>query len=331
MRSACGLDCVKCLYGDFCSGCPGCRAALCDRVCGTCHYVCPRRPGAVYFLNSLGGPRLPDLSYVPPALPDLHGFIPAVATRFSETPDQKELPWVAMNAARLLLSRGEEGGLAHRVGAREFCRVHPDTRIMLHFYVPDRPLEAFWRKRWGIYPALKEFDLVIAPNYSVYEDSPRLEHLINIKRSYVVYREMLARGIKAIPDVSWGEIRDLERWAEFIRNNQVRVISTSIQTVKRNSTHKWLDYLAGVRYLAGLLPDDVTIIICGAGSPGKIKMIRRAIRQKVAIINTQAFMLARKSRTITKTGRAIVSGERKYDEMFIKNAKTLAEYAGDRL
>ena len=90
-------------------------------------------------------------------------------------------------------------------GYASALNIDPKTKAVLEFYVKDRTLEGFWDKRKSIYPVLKEmgFIAVIAPNYSVYEDAPRVDHMYNIKRSMIVYNELVENEIPAVPDVSW--------------------------------------------------------------------------------------------------------------------------------
>ncbi|HBV97361.1 MAG TPA: hypothetical protein DEF36_09995 [Desulfotomaculum sp.] len=319
----CGGSCKDtcCHYSKFCSGCnDNCRAAFCHYGhCSSCDYLCSRRSGAETLFNTLGGPEFPYLRISPTTWPgEVPPILPAVATRFGDMPAPGSLPWVVINAARMVISRNfKAGGLRRKSGnIREFARVHPDTRIAMHMYIPDPPLEAFWRTRRDIYPSLREFDLVIAPNFSVYEDSPRLEHLINIKRSTLVYVEMLQNGIRAVPDVSWATYDDLDRWADYINRYSIPVISTSIQTVHQNASNYWRKYLNGVQYLARKIPRETVIILAGAGSIGKIKTIRIEIRQQLVFLTTQPFLLARKGRLIN---RQLAVGPRNYDRLFLEN------------
>ncbi|OPY61138.1 MAG: hypothetical protein A4E56_02245 [Pelotomaculum sp. PtaU1.Bin065] len=327
-KSSCGRDCDTCRFlMDFCPGCSeDCGASACkDRQCMRCDYLCPGRPGAIAFLNSLGGPEFPTLKGQkvkwPGQVPQL---LPAVATRFTEMPAPGQLPWVAMNAARMVISRAyEAGGLRRDKGnMRGFARVHKDTKIVLHMYIPDPPLEAFWRTREKFYPALREFDLVIAPNFSVYTDSPMLEHLINMKRSILVYSEMLAAGVKAILDVSWGAYTDLDRWSNFIQENNIPVVSTSIQTVGQNAGNSWREYLKGVCYLCRQISEKTIIILCGAGTAEKMWQIKSELKQQVVFLTTQPFLLARKGRMID---RRLAPGARDYDRLFLENTQALCE------
>ncbi|MEW5953279.1 MAG: DUF4417 domain-containing protein [Bacillota bacterium] len=324
----CGGCCATCRIFKACGGChAGCGAACCVRDCSRCIYICCRRPGAESLLASLGGPELPALPKQPAAWPgDVPKILPAVAARFSVMPAPALLPWVGINAARMVITRGyNSGGLRRKTGSvREFARISPETRTLLHMYIPDEPLEAFWQARRGIYPALREFDLVIAPNFSVYEDSPRMEHLINIKRSALVWVEMLQAGIRAAPDVSWAAFNDLERWAAHINKHSIPVVSASIQTVGRNAGGYWRGYLEGLAHLARKIPPDTIIIMVGAGTPAKMRAIQAEIRQRVVFLTTQPFLLARKGRLLAAKGRRMAAeGGRDYDAMFLRNVQFL--------
>ena len=72
---------------------------------------------------------------------------------------------------------------------------------------------------------------VIAPNFSVYEDTPRVEHLYNIRRSIIIYNELIDYGINAIPDISWYNINDLDFWIEKLNNSECSIIAFSFQVV----------------------------------------------------------------------------------------------------
>ena len=74
----------------------------------------------------------------------------------------------------------------------------PDERkIVLVGYGTDPLVEAFWTRRHRLYEFLakKQFDLVLAPNYSMYGSQPRAEHLLNFRRNLLVSAEMNAAGI----------------------------------------------------------------------------------------------------------------------------------------
>lgn len=340
--SACGLECSLCreFVGSSCSGCPGCGAVLKSRCdCSTCIYICPRRPGARVFLQlGLAGGELrrpADKRLVTPAHPgDIPVHLPAVADPFKKTPGAGGLPWVVVHGARFFSSTGTS--LRPRAAAvggniRRWLNVDQETKVGIHFYVKDKFLEGFWWHRAEIYPLLCQFDLVFSPNFSVYEDSPRYEHLVNIRRSVVVYEEMLEHGIRVVPDIAWYQKTDLDNWAEYIRYSQIKFIATSAQTVGTglHTLGSWKGYLAGIRYLAEQLPGDVGVIIVGVSSPKKVAIAFREIAcngRQLCFMNSQAFMMARKGRYFGQDGYITTdSGGIDFDALFLLNALAMTE------
>lgn len=342
--SACGLECSLCReFGNNCGGCPGCGAVLKNRCdCSACIYICPRRPGARAFLQlGLAGGQLrrpTDKRLVAPAHPEDPGdfpvHLPAVADPFKKTPGAGGLPWVVVHGAKFFSSTGvglRPGAAATGGSVRRWLNVAPETKVGIHFYVRDKFLEGFWRHREQIYPLLRQFNLVFSPNFSVYEDSPRYEHLVNIRRSVVVYEEMLGRGIRVAPDVAWYQKTDLDNWAEYVRRNEIKCIATSAQTVGTglHTLGSWKGYLAGIRYLAELLPRDVGIVIVGVSSPRKVAVAFREIARngrRLCFMNSQAFMLARKGRCFGQNGCVPTdSGRVDFDTLFLLNALAMTE------
>lgn len=343
--SACGRECSLCReFGGSCSGCPGCGIVLKNRCdCSTCIYICPRRPGARVFLQQgLAGGELrwpADKRPVTPADPGkLPIHFPAVADPFKKTPGAGGLPWVVVHGARFFSSTGtglRPSAVAVGGSIRRWLNVDPETKVGTHFYVRDRFLEGFWRHREDIYPLLCQFDLVFCPNFSVYEDSPRYEHLVNIRRSVIVYEEMLEHGIRVVPDIAWYQKIDLDNWAGYVRDSQINLVATSAQTVGTglHTLGSWKGYLAGIRYLAEQLPGGVGIIIVGVSSPKKVTFALREMDcsgRQINFMNSQAFMMARKRRLIEQNGKIVMMNQGiDFDSLFLLNTSALTKCYGD--
>ncbi|KJS69854.1 MAG: hypothetical protein JL50_00735 [Peptococcaceae bacterium BICA1-7] len=264
---------------------------------------------------------------MPAGIDGLPIYLPAAGDRFKKTPDAGALPWVVVNGARFFSSTGSglrPSALAVVGDIKRWLNTLPETRVGIHFYVQDRFLEGLWKNRACSYKYLKQFDIVFSPNFSVYEDSPRYEHLINIRRCIRLYEEMLEFGIKAIPDVAWYQRKDLDWWADYITKNSIQVVAASTQTVGTglHTLGSWKGYLAGIRYLAERIPGDVRIIIVGVSSPKKARVVLREIGsggRDISFMNSQAFMKARKGKTFRADGRKEFVEGIDFDAFFLLN------------
>jgi hypothetical protein len=182
-----------------------------------------------------------DLPYHIPVLPDPLKVVP-----------DKLTGTIAVHAGNMFSRKGEHIFKKYlEKGYQGALNIPGYTKAILEFYVRDKTLEGFWDKRQFIYPDLKKmnFKAVIAPNFSVYEDAPRIDHLYNMKRSKTVYNELLDCSINSIPDVSWYSRQDLDTWAEEITVKKIKIIAFSFQLVdvKLKTANIWRFSLLGFR------------------------------------------------------------------------------------
>lgn len=261
---------------------------------------------------------MPDPPARVPGIPELPPHIPAVSRPLRDREAAASLPWVALHPERVVGAAGLGRECAAR-GPRGRFGLAAGTRVALHFYAPDAILERFWRARHAIYPALRGgFDLVFVPNFSVYEDSPRLEHLANMKRAAAVAVEMAAAGIPAVPDVGWYCRDDLDRWAAWLSDAGYPAVGFSFQAVglRNRAAGAWKGYLAGLEYLSGRLPPGTAFALVGLSSPARVAEAARVVGgRKVCVVNTDAFLKSRKAR--------VPASER--DAEFTRGAARLAE------
>jgi len=332
--SACNYNCGNCTaFKTCCDGCPGCGAALYlkkkDCKCESCIYICPQRPGAkmLFQIGLAGGALITERQISPIGSEDLPIYLPAVGDPFKKTPDAGDLPWVVVNGARFFSSTGiglRPGAFSLDGDIRRWLNISQETKVGIHFYVQDKFLEGFWKNRAALYPYLSQFDVVFSPNFSVYEDSPRYEHLINIRRSVITYEEMLKCGIRVVPDIAWYQKTDLDLWADYVIGQSIKKVAVSTQTVGTglHTLGSWKGYLAGIRYLAELLPSDVGIIVVGISSPGKARIAMGEIGcggRQISFLNSQAFMMARKGRLFNYSGEKETMKGIDFDAFFLLN------------
>ena len=297
MEGLCKNSCVECAFKKACGSCSICEASVCKRNCSSCSVVCFKRPKTIAYFNSIGGP-IAELK--PNESINLPVHIPVLPDRFKTIPKYNQIKIIGVHAGNMFSRNGEKINNSYtREGYAAALNLDRRTKAVLEFYVKDKTLEGFWDKRKSIYPVLKglDFSAVIAPNYSVYEDAPRVDHMYNIKRSMIVYNELLESGIPAVPDVSWYNKSDLDRWCGEINKNNIKVIAFSFQVVDvgLKTTNIWRSYISGFRYLCRNIRSDVKIIVAGLVSPFRVLEIFKATcGQSLHILNQSAYVQSRR-------------------------------------
>ena len=327
MVGLCSFNCDKCNYKEYCGGCSLCEAAICKHYCSRCEALCPHRIAAIKYFDSLKGPYFSLLENHNIELPK---NIPVLPDKLNVKINKNIIPVIGVHAGNMFSRNGRKINNRYlEKGYAGALNVDPNIKAILEFYTKDRTLEGFWENRMNIYNDIKklEFYAVISPNYSVYEDAPRIDHLYNIKRTAIVYNEMIERGINAVPDISWYGINDLERWCNEINKSKCKVISFSFQVVdialKASTT--WKNYLLAFRYLCQNISPDVKIIIAGIISHRRIEQIQLATTacQSIHILNQSAYVQSRRgilSETMDKYD------DINFDELFLKNLNFYNNY-----
>ncbi|WP_338913036.1 DUF4417 domain-containing protein (plasmid) [Clostridium perfringens] len=177
-------------------------------------------------------------------------------------------------------------------GFRAALNLKKDLSGILEFYIKDRTLDDFGDNRKSIYKELKHQDFlgIIALNFSVYEDAPRLEHIYNIQHSKTVYNEMISEGLPAITDISWYPKEDLNFWLKEIKANNIKTIAFSFMNVdtKLKAINSWKHYLLGFKILNLKIPLDVEMPVSGISSVQRIEEILKISKSRKIFFMHQA-------------------------------------------
>lgn len=297
MEGLCGAKCSKCALSKQCGGCSCCEASLCGHECRQCYALCSKRVESIPYLHSIGGV---DINLSENEDVELPGHIPILPDSFRIRPRYDIMPLIGIHGGNMLSLNGEKiNPIYIDKGFAGALNLDPRTEAVLQFYVKDRTLEGFWDNRSNIYADLvtMKFKAIISPNFSVYEDAPRMDHLYNIKRTTIIYNEMLEAGLNAIPDISWYSKNDLDRWIEEINKNDIKAIAFSFQVVnvELKASNLWKEYLLGFRYLCQEIDPGIRIIIIGITSPRRYKAVcKAAAGRNISILNQSAFIQSRR-------------------------------------
>lgn len=299
MISLCDRDCSKCIMKkeEMCNGCSMCDVSLCR--CGEkrkrCMVICPNKFGSFSLVKntvlkeSIIENKSLDLPIYIPVMPD------KIKSNFNFKANKNI---IAVHGEFLLNADGSKITGAYKNGFRSALNLNKNINGVLEFYIKDRALEGFWDNRKHLYKELKHQDFlsIITPNFSVYEDAPRLEHIYNIQRSKTVYNEMRKEGLSAIPDVSWYSKEDLEFWINEINNNNIKTIAFSFMNVdtKLKASNSWKHYLLGFKIFNFKIPADVQIIVAGISSIKRIEEILKITKnRKVSFMHQASWVNSR--------------------------------------
>ena len=172
--SGCNTDCAYC----------GCARAGGGAGCGRCPVRCGSRTDIAAWLADVGGTLrftgLEALARVRISA-DLPAFVPQVHGYVGELDAELGWPAYAIGLRRVFSWRTATLYPAFVAGvpARATLGLRPGQLAVLAGYADDPLVEAFWTRRRQLIPALarQRWDLVLAPNYSMYGKAALLQQM----------------------------------------------------------------------------------------------------------------------------------------------------------
>lgn len=177
---------------------------------------------------------------------------------------------------------------------------------VLSGYGEDPLVEAFWtaRRRDNLIDriAALDFDLVLTPNYSIYGNWPRAEHLLNMRRSLLLAAEFAAAGITAVPNLYWFRLEDLARYADWATATAPPAVAINLQTVRENQN--WDNWaLPGLHWLAENLPSTLPIILTGLSRVDRIETAVELFGARLVLVSQNPAQYALHGAVMTPAGR----------------------------
>lgn len=168
--------------------------------------------------------------------------------------------------------------------------VSKKTKVIFLGFGKDRLLELVWspveRRRIFAEIAQLDFYAVIPPNYSIWDDQPHAERLINEKRSMIAYKELSELGAQVVPHVYWCGRKDLDEYIKFFdRHPDIKTFAIDMQTLGRQPD--WQQAMADLGYFASKIGNDMRCVIVGPTTPLRINQIIRTL-PGVTIVNSAA-------------------------------------------
>lgn len=293
-----------------CSYC-GCAAAEAAAPAGarrTCPVRCPSRQNIAAWMADLGGSLAFDDVALPAGLPALPAFIPQVDGS-AVTDLDASLSWPAYAVGLRRVISPETITVYPRFTdntAHQALALRPAAKAVLVGYGEDPLVEAIWTQRHR--NALIEqiaaggWDVVLACNYSIYGNWPRLEHLVNMRRSVLLARELADASVTAVPNLYWFRLEDLRRWIDWTLDDATPAIAINAQTVRENAN--WDSWMRpGLHYLAENLPEDLPVFLTGLSRTDRIAEAAALFGTRLHLISQNPHQYALHGAIMTADGR----------------------------
>ena len=218
--------------------------------------------------------------------------------------------------------------------AHEALRIPDEKKIVLVGYGTDPLVEAFWTRRKRLYPFLaeKKFDLVLAPNYSMYASQPRAEHLLNFRRNLLAASEMLDQGIPAVPNIYWFRKEDIDRYLSWTADVEPETLAFNLQTQRTKEDWEMM-VMPGLSYFAAMLDPSIHLLVTGTIRPERLSdLIGLFGTERITLFTQSPIQEGRHGKVIERDGRVMLVKAYPEDAfaMSVKNVAGLLEDLGHR-
>jgi len=207
---------------------------FCDNDCQNCIETCCKRDTGFKIAENLGGLEFDDIKW------EKTDFKTA---RFAWTVSGKvanlEQPMYLIPVDCLVDRR--TGMWAGTMSLHDRYSIPDTSQIGITFSFKDWLLEYLKRHEDDVYQELRKYDVdfVLPINYSVWRNYPRLDQLIQMRKKMLSMKRLQDVGIKTIPDVAVTRDIDVNRYADWLLENDCNIVYCTIQGVKKRNDDEW--------------------------------------------------------------------------------------------
>jgi len=161
---------------------------------------------------------------------------------------------------------------------------------------------------------------VLTPNYSMYANQPRTEHLLNFRRNLLIATELADAGVAAVPNLYWFRKEDLDRYLDWCERTRPAAVATNLQTLRTEGD--WDFGLPGLTYLAQNLAPSVAVIVTGASRRDRIGTLLELFGPRLHLVSQNAQQYARHGAQMTPSGR--LDSPARVTDLFAANVRYYA-------
>lgn len=297
-EASCGCDsCPAGPSGErLCQGpSPSCDAKNCSTICSSCRAVCNRRPDRMDTVRKLGGTlSFQDVRWRPFDL-ELPG---SIAFQLSNHYDGGAIPprLLVVNV-RKLYRPGNRVWHREKDLRRRF-KVPDNCLLAISFTAPDELMDPLADDLPAVAMRIAEYrgvDFVFAPNFSTWDNYPRFDVLVNLRRKLRAVQFFQGANLRVVPDVSWHMEEDFERVVEWLTTENVRFFVINCQgrlpaTKNGEPQESWNRVVDSIAAFRERLP-DATMFLGGVTGPERMVSVK-AVPGPLVLIDANAQMRA---------------------------------------
>lgn len=100
-------------------------------------------------------------------------------------------------------------------------------KSVCHFFIDDSRFEVLWNQSQKYLPILENFKYVCAPDFSFYDEMPKIVQLYQVYRSRALAWWLFMNGCNVIPTVGWGNPRTYDFCFDGLPKDSTLAVSTN--------------------------------------------------------------------------------------------------------
>jgi hypothetical protein len=178
-------------------------------------------------------------------------------------------------------------------------------------YGTDPVVEKWWSQRLRdklvARTAQIGFEIILAPNYSLYGNWPRTFHLLNYRRNLLVAQEFSDAGQLVAPNLYWFRVEDLERYRRWAEDTQPKVVAVNLQTFRTKAD--WEDFmLPGLTWMSLMMPKNIHWVFVTGGNVARLQTIVKLFgAERITLVTQKPWQTAAHGEVLNKEGRWVAS------------------------
>lgn len=339
----------------------GCRSCLESKTCGgiqleaglfdcmsfctcadpdTCEFVCRR--DLKKFVERSNEVRGYEFDNIPRSKPLEYDALPLVVPVIYHPSSRAKIlraDAVAIPLRKVFNYRSGKLRFESKEALANYYRFDTNAKLVITGVDKDRFIEPYWEgvhetELIGQLRQLKP-SLITTPNFSIFLNAPRWDHLHNMKRILLCWEELNSQGVPSSLHINAFTDRDWERWSNFIcEREEIQSITAEFGTglTRKLTAQRFLDKLL---LLASQTPRKLHLVL--RGGKAYLPKLSDAFAS-VTLLDTDSFMrtVNRKMQEL-KSGRSRVWKDAGYekgrpvDDLFQANYESTKSATADLL